>query len=166
MKICKNCQNEFPNCIKINGSWKNLGARKFCLSCSPFGSRNTSPIIKAKPSSPDKKICFKCSKEKPFSEFHLCGGRAKSYCKECDSKRLHSLQKERKLKAITYKGGKCKSCGYNRYFGALDFHHRNPNEKDPTISKFTNFSFEKIKKELDKCDLLCSNCHREIHGNF
>lgn len=56
-------------------------------------------------------------------------------------------------------------CGYNRYPGALEFHHRDPKEKDFTISSRAHLTFdERVKQELDKCDLLCSNCHRERHG--
>ncbi len=70
-----------------------------------------------------------------------------------------------KNKAVDYKGGKCSKCNYNRCVSALEFHHLNPLNKDFTISKFLNFSWEKIKNELDKCELVCSNCHREIHHN-
>ena len=75
-------------------------------------------------------------------------------------------ERRRKLKdmAIKYKGGKCEKCGYNKCNGALDFHHLNPLEKDFSISSTgTTKSFERITKELDKCILVCANCHREIH---
>ncbi len=55
------------------------------------------------------------------------------------------------------------SCGYNKCLSALEFHHIDPLKKDFNISQFRTTSFESIKKELDKCDLLCANCHREIH---
>lgn len=67
-----------------------------------------------------------------------------------------------KLKLVNYKGGKCENCGYNTCIDALEFHHKNPNEKDFTISG-KSWSFEKLKKESDKCILVCSNCHKEIH---
>ena len=55
-------------------------------------------------------------------------------------------------------------CGYNSCIAALEFHHRDPTQKDFTISKIKNRSFDmKVKQELDKCDLLCSNCHKETH---
>jgi hypothetical protein len=46
------------------------------------------------------------------------------------------------------------------------FHHLNTEEKDFAISDGNIRSFEKIKSELDKCILLCSNCHAEIHDNL
>jgi 5-methylcytosine-specific restriction endonuclease McrA len=67
-----------------------------------------------------------------------------------------------KLKLIEYKGGKCERCGYNKCHVALEFHHLNPDEKDFTISG-KSWSFERLKKEVDKCILVCSNCHKEIH---
>jgi len=68
-----------------------------------------------------------------------------------------------KLKAIEYKGGECQRCGYNKCYSAMDFHHRDPAEKDMVWSQIRRQSLEMITKELDKCDLLCANCHREEH---
>lgn len=68
-----------------------------------------------------------------------------------------------KLKAIEYKGGKCSNCGYNKCYGALDFHHRNPDEKEFSWRLMRRKKWEDIVTELDKCDLLCANCHREEH---
>lgn len=70
-----------------------------------------------------------------------------------------------KLKAVEYKGGKCIVCGYNKSIRALQFHHLDPSQKDFGISGSTK-SFEKLKPELDKCVLLCSNCHAEVHDNL
>jgi hypothetical protein len=69
----------------------------------------------------------------------------------------------RKHKAIDYKGGKCIRCGYNKYYGALDFHHRDPSEKEANWNKIRLWSWDKVLQELDKCDLVCRNCHAEIH---
>jgi 5-methylcytosine-specific restriction endonuclease McrA len=71
-------------------------------------------------------------------------------------------RKRTKLKLVESKGGKCQICGYNKSINALHFHHLDPNEKDFTISG-KSVSFEKLKKEVDKCVLVCSNCHSEIH---
>lgn len=75
-------------------------------------------------------------------------------------------KRRRKLKqmAVEYKGGSCVECGYKKCLGALEFHHLNPNEKDFAISGGGySLSWEKIKIELDKCVLVCGNCHSEIH---
>lgn len=68
-----------------------------------------------------------------------------------------------KKKAVDYKGGVCEKCGYNKCVWALEFHHKNPNEKDFQISKYGYLAWSLIEKELDKCILVCANCHRELH---
>jgi 5-methylcytosine-specific restriction endonuclease McrA len=79
-------------------------------------------------------------------------------------KSLHVInwKKRKKIELVEYKGGKCVRCGYNKCIEALEFHHRNPKEKDFSISS-NSMGFEKMKLESDKCDLLCANCHREEH---
>lgn len=70
-------------------------------------------------------------------------------------------KKNEKKKAVEYKGNKCSMCGYDKCLTALEFHHVIPNEKDGYKS---NWTFERNKQELDKCILVCANCHREIHA--
>lgn len=81
----------------------------------------------------------------------------------CGACRKRYRQLKMKLKAIAYKGGKCEKCGYNKDINALDFHHIEPSEKEFTISAHFTKPWEKLKKEIDKCSLLCANCHREEH---
>lgn len=68
-----------------------------------------------------------------------------------------------KLRCITYKGSKCERCGYDKCIMSLTFHHRNPEEKLFTISGNHTRKWESVQKELDKCELLCHNCHHEEH---
>lgn len=72
-------------------------------------------------------------------------------------------KRERKLQAIEYLGGLCVSCGHSHHPAVFEFHHRNPAEKDRDPSKLLNATWERLKAELDKCDLLCANCHRMLH---
>ena len=67
-----------------------------------------------------------------------------------------------KMKCHEYLGGKCKQCGESDFF-KLCFHHLDPNEKEYKLSKHFGDGFQKLKLELDKCVLLCNNCHRELH---
>jgi hypothetical protein len=114
-----------------------------------------------------KKYCARCEKDKDEEDFYKNrkSGCALNYCKQCARRQVVERQQRLKRACVEYKGGKCVKCNYNRYLGALDFHHRDPNEKDFNVShlKNTNMS-SKIKKELDKCDLLCSTCHKEEHA--
>ena len=85
--------------------------------------------------------------------------------KEYLIKAVCKRRKELRLKAIAYKGGRCQICGYDRCIEALEFHHLNGSKKEFGISyKGITRSWEKIKNELDKCILVCANCHREIHA--
>jgi hypothetical protein len=82
--------------------------------------------------------------------------------KKHKSKSVVDWRKRTKLKLVEYKGGSCEICGYNKCVGALSFHHTDPNEKDFTISA-KSYSYERLRKEVDKCILVCNNCHIEIH---
>jgi len=67
--------------------------------------------------------------------------------------------------AIEYKGGKCSICGYGKCKDALEFHHLDSSKKDFGVSKSgLTRSWLRIKKEIDKCILVCANCHRELHN--
>ena len=69
--------------------------------------------------------------------------------------------------AIEYKGGKCQICNYNKYPGGLDLHHINPKTKEFGIGeKGYTRSWEKVKTELDKCALVCANCHRKLEAGI
>jgi hypothetical protein len=100
-------------------------------------------------------------------KWHLCEKQTdKTYCSvKCKNKFNVTIKRKRlKTQALEYKGNKCEQCGYNRCREALEFHHNDPNEKEFALSQTGNtYSWERIQKELDKCALLCANCHRERH---
>lgn len=91
------------------------------------------------------------------------GRKSKNLCKSCHNKQTIERGRKNRATYIEYKGGKCEICGYNRCFDALEFHHINPEEKDPNFQSMRYWGLDKAKEELDKCLLLCSNCHREEH---
>ena len=79
---------------------------------------------------------------------------------------VHARRKKVRQMSIEYKGGKCEKCGYDRCIEALDFHHRNKANKDFSISsKGYTRSWKRVMEELDKCMILCANCHRELHAH-
>lgn len=115
------------------------------------------------------KYCNYCKESKPLSEFYQRRGKkgGSSYCKPCTSSEALLRQRKFKAKCIEYKGGKCEICGYNKFQGALEFHHRDPTQKDFQLSKAKSWTFnERVKNELDKCQILCSNCHKELHNEL
>jgi transcription elongation factor Elf1 len=74
-------------------------------------------------------------------------------------------RKHLKHLAVLEGGGKCQICGYKKYSGALDFHHIDQKNKEFELSvRDLTRSWDRIKAEIHKCALLCSNCHREIHA--
>lgn len=77
------------------------------------------------------------------------------------------MRKLIKIWGLAYKGGKCECCGYDKCKEALDFHHLNENLKSFNISdRNVSTNWEEVKLELDKCILVCANCHREIHAGI
>ena len=92
------------------------------------------------------------------------GANLRSRCAKCNVERVTKRRKEVKRKLVEALGGKCYICGYNEYVGALAFHHMDESTKEFGISEKGNTrSYERQLKELEKCKLVCLNCHAEIH---
>ena len=84
--------------------------------------------------------------------------------KEENVENVQRCQRRKKLFAVESFGGKCQICGYDKCIDALEFHHIDKSTKKEKPSYvIMRWSWENAKKELDKCILLCSNCHKEIH---
>lgn len=103
-------------------------------------------------------------KVKSFSEMKTSDERNKNF-------KTHFIQKNVVLhKAISYLKLKygCAICGYKRCERSLDFHHINPKEKRFNISNPPKHlaHWKVVEKEIQKCVLLCSNCHRELHSHL
>lgn len=129
-----------------------------------------------------QKACRVCGETKPHtwsSSFTQTGKpEYKSRCNDCMNvyhserrkltrPRVTSRGLDRKflmkVKAANYLGGRCQRCGYNSCFKALTFHHRVSTEKSFTVSQMLDRAWGILRAELDKCDLLCFNCHMEEH---
>lgn len=86
-------------------------------------------------------------------------------CAKCRSESVSRYRKKRKSKLVKMFGGSCVSCGYNKYAGAIHFHHVVPSEKKFGISASGLCrALNNILEELKKCVMICSNCHAEIHA--
>ena len=79
--------------------------------------------------------------------------------------RGHKNRAETKKWLLEFKSGlKCELCGMS-HIACLHFHHKNPKEKDKSIAKTINagWSKKRILKEIEKCQILCANCHSIFH---
>lgn len=130
-----------------------------------------------------QKICTKCRENKTLDQFNkrsVAKNGLSSQCRECNKNNLkdhysrnkkyyiNKAAKQKKIRKIEWTNFKnklkCERCEEN-HIATLDFHHLKPNEKDFAVSKFANmgYNMERILKEIEKCIVLCANCHRKEH---
>ena len=154
MPQCRKCSSPFLNHVVIDGKVRNLCRRKYCLDCSSFGSHNTRRLEGLARAIQEKtaRLCRVCGRvvRKTVSD---------TRCNTCDTKVRRICMK---MLAVEYLGGKCNSCGWVGSLVAFDFHHRD-GDKVFAIADAAHHSWDKIRVELDKCELLCANCHRLKH---
>ncbi len=88
-------------------------------------------------------------------------------CIACYSDWSRDYKRKRKILAVEYMGGKCKHCGLSleTHPEIYDFHHIDPSTKLKKPSELLGGKWSKLISELDKCIMLCSNCHRIVHAN-
>lgn len=170
--ICECCGKE------IEGEWrKDRASRKkplrFCsIPCSRSREQTEESRIK-------KSVTLHRVHGTEYKACSLCGVRLgwknkSGFCTGCKPpaktryENLKVFRKKRKEDLIAYKGGRCEICGYNTCTAALEFHHRDPTVKEFSIGSKRGFqkrTWEEEIKEVNKCDLLCSNCHKTLHFN-
>ncbi len=103
------------------------------------------------------KICKLC-----LNEFKDYQKRGRTRCGSCNTK----IRRYRaKAAAVRFLGDRCVRCGWRGNQAAFQFHHKNPAEKDFTIGNVANKSWDSIKSEMQKCMLLCANCHMIEHSS-
>lgn len=117
------------------------------------------------------KQCIECKEYKPLTSFYKkttshTTQHYMSWCKPCHSARRSNRTSENKLRAIEYMGGRCQQCGYDRCAQALEFHHIDPELKTSNFTNLKCWGWDKLQAELDKCVMLCANCHREVENGL
>jgi len=177
MPNCKLCAEYFPVQETVDGKKFRYHSRKYCFTCSPRGQRNThklerdlvtGKIVKLRPnyfSGPRTRLvaigaaveCRECGRSYYYNPN---AGHQTEICNSCNANRKRVTVKK---KCVEYKGGECERCGYSKCLRALEFHHREPKKKEFSIGTKMSWSWSRLRKELDKCRLLCSNCHCEVH---
>jgi DNA polymerase II large subunit len=101
-------------------------------------------------------LCRLCNK--PFKDYQK---RQTNRCGSCNTKIRRFRAKAAAIKLL---GGKCIKCGWTGNQAALQFHHKDPKQKDFIIGNVANKSWDSLKKEMQKCILLCANCHMIEHS--
>src|SRR4051812_9434226 len=96
---------------------------------------------------------------------HVLEGRGYYRCKRCRKERVAAWRRGAKQRLLEEAGGRCRLCGYDRYPGALEFHHLDPAQKSFGLSvRGITRSLRALREEASKCILLCSNCHAEVEA--
>ena len=151
-QICRICGKEFTG----------REHRKTCSRvCGNIYRGRNKELRKQHEIKTGKRICSRCKIEYDLSEFTSSGARS-IYCRKCWNKYTVDQFNKQKKKFVDMLGGKCSRCGYSRYIGALEFHHKNPIEKEFNI-RCKSRPEKELEVEISKCILLCPNCHREVH---
>lgn len=153
---CNNCGKEFTKSLaKYNRYLKLYQENFFCsVSCSVI-HRNR---LRKDKNIDNERNCTICGRTYIYSKSK---GHRLTRCNTCEN-RIHREKRKRKL--IDCKGSKCEICGYDKCLGALEFHHLDPSKKEFQLNvNYASQAWEIVKKEIDKCILVCANCHREIH---
>lgn len=126
-----------------------------------------------------QKLCSGCHVVKPVEEFNFkyrARGVRHSYCRECGKRltRSHYKRNKRsylKRNARAYqrhrelirqsKSRPCADCGIQYPYYVMDFDHRDGEEKLFELNSVARKTIPWILREIEKCDVVCSNCHRE-----
>lgn len=157
---CIKCSKLFNNITPCN-TWVDIRGRRCCWECRLYNTGNRKALI-----SHVSKVCRLCKIELPTEMFYFRSSTERrtktNTCRNCIIRYNRQRELSIKIKLINYKGGCCSVCGYKRNVYALDFHHRDPSIKEFNLAHTSGIT-EAVLAEIDKCDLLCSNCHREYH---
>lgn len=155
MPECQNCGKQFPKRLRQGDRIWNLASRRFCPDCSPLGRNNRRSYVVT--TEPGKAFCARCQKSKDRSEFHTRKGGQKtlSYCRIC-SEEVKKLKLQEKLeKGVALKGGACVDCGGVFPVPVFQFVVAG---KAILIGKIKNMSWERFRKQLEGCEMICLNC--------
>lgn len=123
------------------------------------------PIAKGQPREWDV-VCTKCGRKyhyvvKEKGKPHK--GHTRTVCNSCMVNERRFAKREQLVREA---GGKCERCGYDRYPGALHFHHLDEENKLFNISGSHGYSLGALQEEVKKCVLVCANCHAELHASI
>lgn len=157
---CKECSQEFSDMPLIDKKWRDCKGRTHCYDCSPFKlnriKAKREELIKQNPENYVERECKVCNKTsvvvKGNNFLHICNG-----CRKKKNIKSH------RLSAVNMFNNKCKDCQKTFHMNVYDFHHLNKDDKKYELSRLWGNSWKTIEEELEKCIMLCANCHRLRH---
>jgi len=136
------CGRPIPLKATVDGVERGLRSRRYCLTCVPFRGHNNRNAGEA-------------------------AGRGKTARGARFRRWQEKARRERKALLVALLGGRCSRRGYDRCVAALEFHHREPAEKRFNLSANNLLRrWELVQEEAAKCDLVCTNCHRQIEDEL
>lgn len=149
---CITCGNPVPH--RAHNGVK----RKYCSQDCYFATRRRTYEEQTK----GQRRCCSCKQLLDVSEFF---GTAR-LCRKCSVKKSSNRVRDNKQRLVEFLGGQCVVCGYNRYVGAMHFHHTEPNLKVIPWNKIRSANWDTLKAWAlgEKVVLHCANCHIELHG--
>jgi hypothetical protein len=117
-----------------------------------------------------EKVCVTCEAPLTGRQTVFCSRRCKNSSTNNRHQNYVSQQqrgRQRRRRLIQEKGGRCGRCGYRRNEAALAFHHLDPASKSFPLDlrRCSNTSWDALLAEAGKCQLLCLNCHAELHNS-
>lgn len=158
---CVACGDQIPFSLIIDGKLKSFKSRKKCLKCSPFIADTKRGYVDRPTKFGNALTCIRCHKSYRYDRKRGHG------LKLCNSCTVNKRRDGNKQWAINYMGGACQNCGYDKCARALCFHHLDPAKKDMSVNAASAAHSQKVRQgELDKCVLLCANCHMEEHDKL
>lgn len=194
MKKCSKCKQPKPIEDFYRNRYQKDGVDSYCKPCRKVYDLNYLKSDRPRGNgvyiSSSEKTCSKCNQVKPVSDFNK-KSRAwdglRSYCRECQSESdkgrirrpsphprpkqwskelIEKTYRAPKRKFVELAGGECQRCGYKEFMPGLSWHHVNPGEKQSGPSVLMQRSFKIAYEELDKCILLCQNCHFSLERGY
>lgn len=184
---CKSCKNKLTVQYRINNKKRAIeykggicvccGLKTNCYSVYDFHHINSKDKIKTKGKNESyntswswnkikleidkcELLCARCHRLKHIGISNW--GQTAEKENRNSQYQLKHINKRQQM-AFEHLGGKCKMCEFVGHYKLFDFHHRNPEEKEFNLNKSFKFGLNRMMAEIDKCNLLCVNCHRIIH---
>jgi transposase len=143
-----------------------IGATTVRYWLQRYDLRTVRARVSATPAAPQRLIIRECRRH-GFTLWVHTGTSGRYRCKRCRTEAVTARRRRLKRILVEEAGGRCVICGYDRFPGALQFHHRDPADKSFALSvQGVARSLEKARAEAAKCVLMCANCHAEVEGGL